>query len=329
MEGIAYARAGLLGNPSDGYFGKTISIIIKNFSARVELTPSDELRIEPAVTDVEVYSSIKHLQEAITAHGYYGGVRLLKSAVKRFGDYCDEHGIKLLHKNFTLRYESDIPRLVGMSGSSAIVTATFRVLMEYYGVEIPNHILANWTMSSETEELKIPGGLQDRVIQAYEGIVYMDFSRELLESQGYGKYESIDASLMPPVYVAYMTELGEGSEVFHSNLRNRFNAGDEEVLAAMRRFADITEQGKEAILTKDYDRLSDLMNQNFDLRASLYTLGDMHHEMINRARAVGASAKFAGSGGAIVGVYKDDGMLAELEKTFDEMGAKVIVPQVS
>ena len=26
VESVAYARAGLMGNPSDGYFGKTISI---------------------------------------------------------------------------------------------------------------------------------------------------------------------------------------------------------------------------------------------------------------------------------------------------------------
>ena len=36
----AYARAGLIGNPSDGYFGKTISFILKNFSARVTLYES-------------------------------------------------------------------------------------------------------------------------------------------------------------------------------------------------------------------------------------------------------------------------------------------------
>ena len=34
----AFARAGLIGNPSDGYFGKTISFIVRNFPARIELT---------------------------------------------------------------------------------------------------------------------------------------------------------------------------------------------------------------------------------------------------------------------------------------------------
>lgn len=33
----AYARAGLLGNPSDGYNGKTVSLIVRNFWAEVVL----------------------------------------------------------------------------------------------------------------------------------------------------------------------------------------------------------------------------------------------------------------------------------------------------
>jgi len=33
----AYARAGLVGNPSDGYFGKTIAFSIRNIKATVHL----------------------------------------------------------------------------------------------------------------------------------------------------------------------------------------------------------------------------------------------------------------------------------------------------
>ena len=43
IETYAYARAGLLGNPSDGYFGKTISFSVRNFRARVLLYPSARL----------------------------------------------------------------------------------------------------------------------------------------------------------------------------------------------------------------------------------------------------------------------------------------------
>jgi len=37
------ARIGLMGNPSDGFNGKTLSILVANFAATVTLTPSDAL----------------------------------------------------------------------------------------------------------------------------------------------------------------------------------------------------------------------------------------------------------------------------------------------
>ena len=40
IESRGYARAGLIGNPSDGYFGKTIAVIIKNFHAEITLFES-------------------------------------------------------------------------------------------------------------------------------------------------------------------------------------------------------------------------------------------------------------------------------------------------
>ena len=43
---------------------------------------------------------------------------------------------------------------------------------------------------------------------------------------------------------------------------------------------------------------------------------------------VGASAKFAGSGGAIVGTYTDDAMFARLEEALGAIGCRVIKPVI-
>ena len=64
-------------------------------------------------------------------------MRLIKAAVKRFHDYCRQNNRELHKRNFTINFDTDIPRLVGMAGSSAIVTATMRTLMKFYDVEIP------------------------------------------------------------------------------------------------------------------------------------------------------------------------------------------------
>jgi glucuronokinase len=50
--------------------------------------------------------------------------------------------------------------------------------------------------------------------------------------------------------------------------------------------------------------------------------------MVTTARACGASAKFAGSGGAIIGLYDGEAMFADLHHRLAEIGSRVIKPQV-
>ena len=37
------------------------------------------------------------------------------------------------------------------------------------------------------EELGITAGLQDRVVQVYGGVVYMDFAKKLMQQKGHGR----------------------------------------------------------------------------------------------------------------------------------------------
>lgn len=329
IETYAYARAGLIGNPSDGYYGKTISLSVRNFRARVICYPSANLEIVESSIDQPHWRSIDDLREGVKLYGYYGGVRLIRAIIKRFADYCDSAGIQLPKRNFTIEYESDIPARVGLAGSSAIITATLRALMQFYQVDIPREIQPNIILASEREELGIGAGLQDRVIQVYENMVYMDFDKSQIESRGHGTYEPLDPNLLPPIYIAFDTNLSEGSEVFHNNIRERFDRGDAEVVNAMKQFAKFAEDARNALVAGRKDELGALMNQNFDLRSSLYRLRDKDLEMVRRARDAGASAKFAGSGGCVIGTYKDEAMLGQLRLTFGEMGAEVIVPKIS
>lgn len=328
IEATAFARAGLIGNPSDGYYGKTISFVIRDFSAKVSLYESPELDIVPAVQDRSRYASMRDLAKDVRSNGYYGGVRVMKASIKRFVEYCDAHDIELADKNFSIRYRTSIPRRLGMAGSSAIVTATFRCLMQYYDVEIPKELLPGVILSVETEELNIGAGLQDRVIQVYEGCVFMDFDKELMAKQGHGNYVELDPALLPPLFVAYREDLGEGSEVFHNNIRERWNRGDTEVVEAMKKFAGFAQETRELLEAGRGSEIGPLMDANFNLRRTLFQLDPKNVDMVERARSVGAHAKFSGSGGAIVGTYEDDAMYAKLEETFREGGIAVFKPRI-
>ena len=281
----AYARAGLVGNPSDGYNGRTISFIVRNLWAEVVLYEWDEIEILWSMEDKSRFRSVQDLVHDVRLHGYYGGVRLVKATIKRFVEYCGQQGLTLHDRNFSIRYSSCIPRNVGLAGSSAIIVATLRALM--------------------------------------------DFSKEnMVEKNGYkcGVYERLDPSLLPPVYVAYCSEFGEPTEVLHNNLRTRFDAGDATVRHAIQTFAGLAQQARGAILNRDTPLLAKLIDTNFDTRRSICQLHSGHVEMIERARATGASAKFAGSGGAIVGTYTDDTMFTALKNALAPIQCVVFKP---
>jgi glucuronokinase len=328
-EATAHARVGLVGNPSDGYFGKTISCIVRNFAARVTLFEQSELEIVPSFQDRSRYASVRDLVDDVKLQGYYGGIRVMKATIRKFVDYCDRHGIKLSDRNFSIRYRSNIPRQVGLAGSSALVTATLRCLLEFYEVDIPQHLQPNLILSVESEELGISAGLQDRVIQVYEGCVFMDFDRELMQSRGYGRYEPIDPALLPNLYVAYRQDLAEGSEIVHNNIRERWQRGEPEVVQAMHDFAEYAERVRELLLAGRGEEIGPWLDRNFDRRRSIYNIDPRNIDMVERARSVGASAKFAGSGGAIVGTYEDEAMYQRLVKVFEGTSTQVIKPQIT
>ena len=328
----AYARAGLLGNPSDGYHGKTISIIVRNFRAEVVMYEWDSVDIVQTSDDRAGFRSVHDLAQDVRLHGYYGGIRLIKATIKRFVDYCNEHSLKLHDRNFSVRYETNIPRQVGLAGSSSIIVATLRCLMEFYEIEISLELQPSLVLSVETEELGISAGLQDRVIQCYEGVVYMDFDK-LAERETNGikfyKYERLDPALLPPLYIAYHSALSEPTETFHNDIRGRYDCGEPLVVNAMQHFAGLAVQGREALLGQNAEKLSVLINENFDARRRIYSLPDWQIKMVETVRRCGASAKFAGSGGAVIGVYRDEAMFKEICDRMAEIGSKTIKPVVT
>ena len=329
IKTTSFARAGLLGNPSDGYFGKTISFAFSNFSAELMMYETPELGFVPSEVDDATFDSPDDLLKEIQLFGYYGGIRLMKAVAKLFFLYCRDHGVAIPQKNFTVRYTSNIPRLVGLSGSSAICTAMLKALQLFYGVEVPLEYAPTLCLEAERDELGIQCGLQDRVIQMYGGCVFMDFEKALVETTGHGRYERLDPALLPNLYIAYDPQRAEVSGKYHKKLRVLFEEKKPDILAAMSEFADIAQRGREALLAGHLGDLPALVNANFDLRDRIFNVASANRKMVMTARSVGASAKFAGSGGAIVGTYEDEAQFARLAKVLAEIGCQTIKPTIS
>ena len=269
----AHARIGLLGNPSDGFFGKTIAVSVANFWAEVSIVASARLRLVPhPLNDPNEFGSLADLHGISRKEGYQGGLILLQATCKRFYEHCSQAGIALARRNFTLRYNTNVPRQVGLAGSSAIITATLQCLMGFYGLseaDIPKPLQPSFVLSVEMDELFIQAGLQDRVIQTYEGCMYMDFERSLVEGRGYGLYERLPVSNLPRLWLAYLGDPSNSGKI-HSDVKQRWKAGETRIVDGMKRFGRITDEGREALLRSDWAALGKLMDENFALRRELY-----------------------------------------------------------
>lgn len=324
----AYPRAALIGNPSDGYYGRTIAFVFSNFAAQVTLQPYDRIEIVPTERDIRAYDSLEDFYTDMKQNGYYGGLRLIKAAIRRFYEFVLESELNIVSQNFKISYQSDIPHRLGLAGSSAIVTACIRALMRFYEVDIPKPVLANLVLSVEKEELGIMAGLQDRVAQAYETPVYMDFNKKHMDEQGFGYYEPFSKKLLPNIYIAYRRSLSEGSEVVHNNLKERYLKNDPMVHHAMEEWRSLTDAFYEAVKEGHKEKLPALINRNFDVRASVMSISRDNKQMIDAARAVGASSKFTGSGGAIIGTFTDKAMFDALKAKMENMDVEVLIPDI-
>ena len=75
----SFPRIGFLGNPSDGYYGKTMSFAFSEYCVDLTLTESSKMRFVPGEVDDASFDSPEKLVRDIRLYGYYGGIRMLKA----------------------------------------------------------------------------------------------------------------------------------------------------------------------------------------------------------------------------------------------------------
>ncbi len=320
-----FARAGLLGNPSDGFGGKTISLTLANWRATATVCENPDVRLRMA-TDQRGWANLAEMASDVSENGHRDPGQLLTATLIRFLKYAGIEPEQV--PGISIAVESNIPLQVGLAGSSAIIIAVLRGLCQHFQFTLRPELMASLALQIETDELGIPAGLQDRVVQSMEGMIAMDFSASAMKTeQGLriGSYRRLDRSLLPEtLYVAWSRRGAESTAVLHNNLRQRFDAGDESVCDAMKQFAALADEGVVALETGDHARLAELINANFDLRQSICQLNPLHVEMIETARRAGASAKYCGSGGAIIGAVPAPEDFPQLKQALESIDCEVV-----
>ena len=329
----ARPRVGLLGNPSDGYGGKVIAFTFEDFAARVRIEDAEHVAVVSPSGATREEESLAALATLTCDDRRAGdGTELPRAALARFLRHCEgtRVGPAVLApdsplRRFRLSFTTDIPRQVGLAGSSAIVTATLRALALRFAAPLPPALLAELALAAETEELGIAAGPQDRVVQAHGGLLHMDFAAP----RSAASPTRLDPRLLPPLFVAWSPAPGAPSGDAHREVRRRFAAGDPAIVEALAVFATLADEGRAALEEGDHERLCNLVDRNFDTRAAIWPLRPEDRELVRIGRERGAAVKLAGSGGGVVGIPRDPASLPSLREAYLAAGHRWLRPRVT
>ncbi len=174
------ARAALAGNPSDGFGGAVVSVIVPSMRATVSV--GHRRTSEPI-----------YLIDAVLARPEWG---------------CAAQGIGYA-------WSTTIPQSVGLAGSSALVIAAIRAMAEIADRSLSDHEVATMAHSIERADLGIAGGWQDQVVQSHGVSCLMEFGDDPPATI---RVTPIDTG-STPLFVAW-TSASEASGAVHTQVRS-------------------------------------------------------------------------------------------------------------
>lgn len=310
-RGRALPRVALVGNPSDLHGGCVVARTFDAFAAEVELREADAFAVEPDEP---------------------GARALIEAACRAFE----------ATPPLQVRWRTTIPREIGLAGSSALVIATLRALLDRAAATLAPSELAALALRVEVDDLGIAAGPQDRLVQAYEGLIAMEFGagdtgREGPSAAGGGAHgtgsavlgraaldageacrsarvQRLDPASAGPLVVAFRRDAAHPSGAVHGR------APDPEVVDAMRACAGHAREAVAALGRGDRHALGALMERNVAERRAALGIDRPTEELLGVAARLGLPANQCGSGGAIVALA--DGC-SELARAFASVGGEV------
>lgn len=295
LQARAHARVGLLGNPSDLYRGRGLGFAVRELGATVTLEDSGSTHIDG---------------------------ELLKAGWRVFSR---ANGLEDATRPFRMVATTDVPFQSGLAGSSALLIAALRAWCAWFEVPLARSRIAELAWRTENDELGIRAGPLDRLVQAHEGLLAMDFEHPWRVAS----VERLDPALLPPLLLAWHGAPTQSSGDVHAGVFARWQAGDALVNEVTVALASNADKGRAALERRDLAAFLACIDHNLTLRQRLFTLGAEDLALVELGRNLGAAAKLPGSGGAVLFACADEAQRERVERACLERGHTVLRPTVA
>jgi len=281
----APGRAGIIGNPTDGYGGSVLSSTLAE-RARVVIEDSSEFRVQVG----ELATVFRTPKDYLLKKDRFDVVRAVMQ-------YFGKTDLKL-----SIKVSTDVPVQGGLSGSTAILASLVAALLRMWGRDASRYHLAEMLRIIELNYLKIHCGYQDHYMTAFGGVNFMDFREKQnyrrLADEIYATVEPLAPHVKELPFLLAHSGIKHVSGAVHLPIRERWLEGEKLVVEGYERIALLARQGKRALIERDWETLANLMSENHRIQHEISHVGDRNLDMMNAALENGAlAAKLAGAGG--------------------------------
>lgn len=318
IHASAPGRTGIIGNPSDIYGGTVISCAIRE-RADVFVAEADQLTFDICGHVTEILRP-EDLQpgEALPFLDVAKAVwRYLTGDDRRYLEGIEVDPDARLH----LRAETTIPMRAGCGGSTAMLAAILAGILAHFGIRPSRYHLAETARHIERLQLGIDCGFQDQYMVVFGGLNCVDCREKAWgwdrDDAPYATVEPLAAHLPDPdrlpLVLANTGQRQGTSGTYHRPPRQRWEAGEREMVEGIERIAELARLGKRTLIRGDWPLLGELMNENHAISARLFGISETNDHLIKTALRHGAlAAKLAGAGGGgtIIALHTDPDYLA-------------------
>jgi glucuronokinase len=321
------ARVGLVGNPSDGYGGAVLAAPVDRLVATVTGAASPEVRL---VADVGVlaWPTLDAWRSHVAAEGHGDEQRIVSAALWTLVEHLRSRSGVV--DGVTLTWRTEVPRSVGLAGSSAIAVAVIEAAAAVWDVSLDPRAVAALALRAEREVLGIAAGWQDRIVQAHRCTVLVDAADlEMVDGCEVPRVrrlaESSSGRAEVSLVVGWSTGTSESSDSYHAPLRRSAEA----LATPMARLADLARRAADAWAGGAYDEVAAAMSEGWRTRQACAPLRPDHTAVVEDVRAAGVAATTPGSGGSVVALCLDREQEVRVNEALATAGLSSIVHRLA
>lgn len=227
---------------------------------------------------------------------YDGKLDLVKAAIRRLNGQEST--------GFSLFLHSEAPPGSGLGASSTMVVVLVGLLKELKKLVLSEYEIAQLAYVIERHELGIKGGYQDQYAAAFGGFNYMEFYGDRVVVHPLRISADIANELEHNLLLCYTGSTRLSAGIINDQVQ-RFEAGDQGSVAALRELKKITQQMKEALLTRKFNEFGELLHWEWQAKKRLSpkistSRIDELYDAARRAGAIGGKLTGAGGGGCLL-----------------------------